>query len=119
MSSEIKPGKITYVSNTDQVIINISEDKLKLKITNFKRNVSNLYNWTLPLGFLISLVLTLCTADFKSVFGIPKEDIKVFFVIPTIIMALWFIFSGIKSLYILIKKENDLQTLIDKIKSEK
>lgn len=67
--------------------IDVSKDKIKLtliKYTDIVRSESRLWTW---IGFLISFVTTLVTADFKNVLGLDSSFIKALFVILFILCA--------------------------------
>jgi len=117
-AGSINIGQFDLVQNTQQIIIAIPEDRLRLKLSDFKKANSSLFNWTTPLGLFIAITLTFVTTDFKSFLGIPKEYVSAFFVVADIAIGIWLIISSIKSIYNRVKKRNSIDTLINKIKTE-
>jgi hypothetical protein len=111
-------GKITYISNTDQIIININEDKLRLKLNSFKEMYAKAFAWSVPFGFFLSLLQSFFTSEFIDVFGIKKENIKVFFIVITVIFGLWFLFALTYAIKALVKKETSIEKLVERIKNE-
>ena len=118
-NSSISIGQIDIVQNTQQIYITIPEDRLRLKLSDFKKAISSLYNWTTPLGLFVAITLTFVTTDFKPFLGIPKEYISAFFVVADIIIFVWLFISSIKSIYNVVKKRNSIDNLITKIKTER
>lgn len=120
----MKNGKIiasvntTVISNTDQIIVQINEDRLKLKLNDFKNKINASRNWSIPLGFFVSFFQSFFTAEFKSIFGLSKENVYSIFIILTIIFGGWFVISGIQSIISFFKKDTSIEKLIFKIKSE-
>lgn len=76
--------------------IRVNEDKIKLtlnKYTDIIRSESRLWTW---IGFLISFVTTLVTADFKNVLGLDSNLIKALFVVLSMLCAAMSIKEAIK-----------------------
>ncbi|WP_445679365.1 hypothetical protein [Radicibacter daui] len=78
--------------NLSQEVIQITEDKLLLILTNHIRDVEARSAWILPLGFLISIVVTFVTADFKKFIFEPSVWQAVFFVFG-VICFVWLVRS--------------------------
>ena len=107
---------VEEVDNTHQVFIRVSQDRLKLKLHEYRDYFSNLSNWTLPLGIFLSLSLSILSSDYKEAFGLEKSDVKAIVVVSLIISGSWLIYAIIKS--IVNYKAKSIDDLIEKIKSE-
>ncbi len=75
-------------SNLDQVLINITEDKVRLVLNEHIKNVERKKDWIAPLSLLIAIVTTFATSTFKdAVF--PASTWQAIFFIVGGISALW------------------------------
>lgn len=82
--------------NIHQDIITITEDRLKLKVKDFLESLVSFDSlWGLVLTVL-SLFLTILTAEFKDTFGISKEYWSAIFVVLLIISILYVIYKSYK-----------------------
>jgi hypothetical protein len=104
------------VDNTKQVLITVTQDRLKLKLREYKEYYSSFTNWTIPLGICLSLSLSYFSSEYKDTFGLNKSVIEACVIICMIISGLWLIYAIIMS--IKNYKKKDLDELINKIKSE-
>ena len=102
--------------NIKQEIIFTTSDKIKLMLISTKEVLIAQRDWRTPLGLFISFLTTLCTADFKDVFYLPKESWYAIFVLLAFASVLWFLYC----LYKLYKNrgEADIDKIIEKIKLE-
>jgi hypothetical protein len=119
-NSSFKPdptpfNQITFHDNTSQVLIRITEDKLKNYLNDFLKSYEIRFSWKFPLGFLIPIIITLITATFKAKFGLTSEMWEVVFILLLIGSIIWFLKSLItlKSNF----KISTLDFIIDKIKN--
>lgn len=94
-----------------QSIIVTTEDKLRLKLQTYLTSVEKTKEWIAPFSLLVSLSLSLVTADFKTLF-FSAEMWNAFFLIATMISAGWLIFSLRQAF-----KSYSLDFLIEQIKS--
>ena len=104
------------VDNTKQVLIIVTQDRLKLKLHEYKECYSILANWTVPLGICLSLMLSFFGSDYKDAFGLNKNVIEACVVICMLISGLWLAYAIIIS--IINRKKKNIDELIKKIKSE-
>lgn len=59
---------VTYIhNNVDQVVIRITEDKLRLILGGFERDVQERGSWIAPLGICLTVVLALTTGTANDV----------------------------------------------------
>lgn len=120
MPPTIKQGNVSAkeISNVDQVVIRITEDKLRLKLEKFKKNMSVFGNVALPIGCLASMLPVYFTSDFKSVMGLSKDRISSFFDVIIFILIVWLIISLVRGVKSYFSKDKDVDTLIQRIKTE-
>ena len=76
-------------SNVKTDLIEITEDKLENILLKHAQNVGLRKRWVLPLGFLVSVVLTLTTATFKDAFGLNAPVWHALFIILAIVSSVW------------------------------
>jgi hypothetical protein len=113
----IDPNNITqsgFYDNTSSNIVQVTEDKLIIYLTEFKNCFSFYFYWSTPLGISISILLCLLTADFKKFYlsGVSWRNI---FISAFIISLIWLLISVIKS----IKNHNkvNISALLNRIKN--
>ncbi len=75
--------------NLEQVVIVTTEDKLQLYLQNAIDNLGTKREWWTPVALLVTLVLTLTTADFKDQFAIPAATWQAFFLLLTVASFIW------------------------------
>lgn len=97
--------------NTDQEIITITEDKLRLIVQNKIFSMEQRNNWITPFTVLLTLILTFCTAKFEPFLGQNPEFWKSMYALITIVMAIWLI--------ICLKKRKNAITIDDLINNIK
>jgi undecaprenyl pyrophosphate phosphatase UppP len=100
-NGSVKFDKVDVLSvhtNTTQTLINITEDRLRLKLIDYEEVNSARRRYEFPLGVLIALVPTLLTAsEFRNVFGLKADTWQALFVIATIlsgVAVLWTLWRG-------------------------
>ena len=92
-SNSLQYGDIPYsvYQNTNQKLIQITEDKLKLILIDYEKHKNKLRDWKSPLGVLITLSVTWSTTDFKDAFGFTKDCWQAVFLIVTFWVIIWLI----------------------------
>jgi hypothetical protein len=85
-------------ANIDENYIFTTEDKIKILYDDY--NSAKKYSGaSLSLvGILITLVITLCTCDFKPILGLNAEQIKAFFIFTTIVSSGFLLYTAIRFL---------------------
>jgi hypothetical protein len=78
-----------FYDNTQSNVIRITEDKLKVILLENKELIDKKSNFWTPLVLLITLILALCTTEFKSFLTIPKEYWGGFFMFCTVGSVIW------------------------------
>ena len=83
------------VYNVSQVLLYMTEDKVRLCLTGFLNNMESRKEWLTPLGVFLTTSLALTTTDFKS-FIIPADTWRAIFIIASIASLIWMIILLIK-----------------------
>ena len=97
--------------NVAQSVIVTTEDKVRLSLESYQRNVKRGTDWIAPLSVLTALIATLSTATFNN-FILDSSTWKAVFIIAAIGSAIWLI----KALLSLRDKVS-LDELIEEIKT--
>ena len=97
--------------NVAQDIIVITEDRLKLHLSDAIGKTEKKNGWIAPLGIMIALVLALVTADFKN-FGLKASVWQAIFVLSLILASCWLVYAVKQAL-----KSEGLDKLMEKIKA--
>ena len=91
--------------NIHQDIITITEDRLKLKVKDFLESLVSFDSlWGL---IVLSLFLTLLTAEFKDTFGISKEYWSAIFVVLLVMSIIYVIYKS----YTLFNKRKSVMSI--------
>ena len=77
--------------NVSTNIIEITEDKLKNILLDYRHNLALIIGWGAPLSILISAIATLSTASFNSTLGIEPEVWNALFILLIIGSGIWLI----------------------------
>ena len=83
--------------NTGQELIVITSDRLELVLERHLKNLERRKEWFTPLGLLLAIITTFCTATFKEAF-LPADTWKAIFFISGIVSLFWLFKSGWASL---------------------
>lgn len=81
------------IDNTDSDKIVITRDKLYYKLDKHYKKMGHRYDWVGALALTITLVLTLLTSNFKSIFGIDPNIIKGVFIAFTFVSLCYTIYT--------------------------
>ena len=96
--------------NLSQKVIVTTEDKIRLCLEKYLKDLENKKEWIIPASILITILAVLITADFKNLL-FNREFWQALFVLAGIICFIWLIYS----LYIRMKSK-DIQDIVDEIK---
>lgn len=88
-----------FYDNTEQTIIQITEDKLKLQAIKYTKNIKMMPELIGSLGVLVSILLTLCTANFKDFSDIKGNQIQGGFVLLGILIFVYMLYKTVSYLY--------------------
>lgn len=91
-----KTGSVRY-SNTSSDEIQITEDKLRLKLEHYLTNARKSKDWVSWLGIFVTTLLTLVTADFHDLMGFDKSFFRNVCVLVCIGSFIAVIVTAIKS----------------------
>lgn len=101
--------------NTDQSLIHITEDKLRVILYEHRDKNNQFYSWTTPLGIFVSCLLATITSNFGDTWGIPASTWEAIFIICTVATGIWFLYAGVCALCN--RKGRKINDLIEKIKN--
>lgn len=105
----------TIHQNIDQELIVINEDKLELILIKYEESKKRLHDWISPFGISITLLITWVTTNFKDAFGLSKDVWQAVFVIATVVIVVWLIYS----IYVRCKlKDRTIVSIIEQIKQK-
>ena len=93
---QVQQNQITVGSihtNTEQTLINITEDKLRLALLEHLGKVDSKRRWHVPFGILLALVPVLLTSDFKDFWSVDKATWKAFFMFASFSAGIWLIYT--------------------------
>lgn len=102
--------------NTDQSLIHITEDKLRVILYEHRDKNNQFYSWTTPLGIFVSCLLATITSNFGDTWGISASTWEAMFIICTVITGIWFFCAGINALRHI--KGRGIDDLIVKVKND-
>ena len=77
--------------NTEQTLVQITEDKLRLVLLEHLGRFEAKNRWHVPLGVLLALIPVLLTSDFNDVGTVDKATWKAFFMFATVAAGAWFL----------------------------
>jgi nitrogen regulatory protein PII-like uncharacterized protein len=98
--------------NVGQNLIVITEDKLRLCLSESLKKIERKYSWVAPTGVFLTILLSLITADFKNL-GLSADTWKAVFIIAAILSLAWLVYSIIQS-----TKAETIDNVVEKIKKE-
>jgi len=93
---QVQTNQITVGSihvNTEQTLIQITEDKLRLVLLEHLGKLESKNRWQVPFGVLLALIPVLLTSDFKDVASVDKATWKAFFMMASVIAGAWLLFT--------------------------
>lgn len=103
-------------ANTKSDLIEITDDKLRLILSDFIERIKKTHDWLIPFSILLTLIITFLTTEFsKDFLGISRSTWSTIFILIFIISVIWLIISTFNCIYK--KRLNTLENLIDRIKN--
>lgn len=99
-------------SNLHQEVIQITEDKLRLVLSDHLAVIEQKKSWIAPLGIFLTLILVFVTAEFKKFYFSPSTW-EAFFLMATLLTLLWLC----KSAYIALNAKT-IDDVVSCIKNE-
>lgn len=89
----------TLTRNLTQNIIEVTEDRLRLVLTNNKELTEASSRWHTPLGILIAIVTTLVVSDFtEPSLGVPATTWQAVYIIAGVLAFAWTLRAGYRTL---------------------
>ncbi|WP_210450569.1 hypothetical protein [Vibrio crassostreae] len=108
--------EVTQVhSNTQQEVIQITEDRLENILIKHSKNLNLKDSWIGPLSILLTIIIAHSTATFTDTFGIKGTVWEAIFYVLGGISLFWFIVN-LSKIYVK-RKEMSIKYLICKIKN--
>lgn len=98
--------------NVAQNVIVITEDRLRIHLSNNEQRMEKRGQWVAPLGILISVVLTIATANFKD-YVLKASTWEALFIIGAIGSFVWLCYAYWQRL-----EAETIDQVIERIKSE-
>lgn len=112
---EFSTGKGVAVSavhgNVEQEVIVITEDRLMLRLREHEAEIRQSRDWLTPFGLLVTIIITLVTADFKPALGLSKDTWAAIFVLGAVSSLVWLAIA-VKN----VRKVTPMRDLVNKIK---
>ncbi len=99
-------------NNTEQKLIQIPEDKLKLILTEHSSSIEKKGSWVAPLSILVTLLAVFVTTEFKA-FYFDAATWRAFFLFISLGTGVWFILTLIQLL-----RAKSIDDVISVIKGE-
>ena len=84
--------------NVSQELIIITEDKMRLCLSEHLGRIEKRKSWIAPLGVLVAIIVTLVTSTFKDI-GLDAAIWEAIFIISGIISFFWLICSAIQAFH--------------------
>lgn len=112
----ISNKKAELFDNTIDNIISITESKAKLIYNDHINNTPNIGLFFTALGFFVSFLLAILTAEFKDFLGLKSYLIHTIFVLITVACFIWCIVLLVK--YIKNKNKYNVDQFIKALKNE-
>ena len=102
--------------NVDQVVIKITEDKLKIILNKYKDTQIDSKSWGAPLGVFIALVTTLTTSTSND-FLLPKEYWSSVYVTGAL-LASFFLLRSCKKAWQARRNQMSIEDILEQIKGD-
>lgn len=103
-------------TNTKSDLIEITDDKLKLILSDFIKRIKKTHDWLIPFSILLTLLITFLTTEFSIDFlGISRSTWSTIFILIFIISVIWLFISAFNCINK--KRLNTLENLIAQIKN--
>lgn len=105
-------------ANVSQEILSITQDKLKLLLNDYKKEIASSLSFVSYGGILLTIITTLITTDFKNQFGVNATNWRYFYIFIGGVAATKTL-SGIGTIIKTLKKGyNPENNIIEKIKND-
>jgi len=118
-NSPVRRSKLNTVdvnkvhSNVGQEVIEITSDKLRLILNEHLQAMASRTSWQAPFGILVTIIVVLCTSEFKLVYGVTKDTWSAIFIISGLLSFGWLI----KTLFCMAKAKT-VDDILNEAKNE-
>lgn len=75
--------------NVTQELVVVTEDKIRICLSNYKDRIGSKRAWIAPLGILLTIIIAFPTTDFKEQFEIPASTWQAFFMFVGLASFIW------------------------------
>lgn len=99
-------------NNTDQELIQITDDKLRLILKDHLSRVEKGKEWLAPSGIMVSVIGVFVSAEFKDAFGLKAATWQAIFIIFALFSTCWLI-----KCLISLAKSPSLEDVVNSIKN--
>jgi hypothetical protein len=91
---ELSQGSIVS-KNVNQEVIVTTRDRVHLCLIKHQTNLQSRQDWLVPFGILLTIILTLTTADFKKdALGVDGDTWRALFLMGLIVTTVWLVITG-------------------------
>jgi len=97
--------------NVSQFVIVTTEDKVRLCLDSYEKRSQNKFKWIAPAGILLTLILSLLTAEFND-FMFSSDTWKAIFVLLSVGAVVWLFWS-----VLMLRNCVTIEHLIDELKN--
>ena len=101
-------------SNLEQVVIVTTEDKVRLCLHKAIGNLGTKREWWTPVALLVTLVLTLTTAEFNDRFDILAATWQAFFLLLMVASSIW----AVVAIWKATRVEVSVESILSEIKQQ-
>ena len=115
LSDELIKNTTVHKSLRQEIIITTS-DKIRVALTIANKKALTKVEWHIPFGLTVTLLTTLCTADFRDTLGASKEFWHTIFIIGSIGSFIWLVVAIIKALRL--NKTREYHKIIEQLKMD-
>lgn len=102
--------------NVKPIYIEIVEDKVRLILIDYEKCMEEKNSWYAPAGILLSIVITLCTANFESNVLLSADVIKSLFIFFGLLFLILLLNAIVRSRRCM--KKNTIDEIINKMKNK-
>jgi bacteriorhodopsin len=103
--------------NLNLEVIQITADKAKLILTDWRRKIHWQWSWSTPLAIFLSLLLTLTTTTgYKDALSVSKDVWAAFYLLLTLASVVWLLWTIV---YICRNRAESVENIVNKFKNVK
>ena len=80
-----------YHRNTDQNVITLTEDKIKLCLIAYQERLHSRESWQTPAAIFLSVALSMSTSTFHQTLNVSPDVLHAFFLIVVLLSFCWLV----------------------------